>query len=237
MYVQKPYHRTWTYQPDKMSHISLCVRVMYHLEIKQVQVSFCDPPPPPLWEHGESVRGPPHHTAPYIQAGWCLTSTVLLFSQCQTVMMTFSSGIPDNTCHVSSHTSAAPLFSQIRPLILTTVWKAAVIPRPLSVNITDRSDLRHRCYCSLTRITKKLHQGQRTLTRKWVSVNKSIGSFPSFSLQFPVHARKNCFELHPTLTGITVLFAFACLLIRLSIIVLKESALFHIKLLKSQSQT
>lgn len=185
-----------------------------------------DPPPPP-------------HSSLY--PGWVMLNIyrpfVLTMPNSHDDIQQWNTWRHADTCHVSSHTSAAPLFSQIRPLILTTVCKAAVIPRPVSVNITDRSDLRRRCYCSLTRITKKLHQGQRTLTRKWVSVNKSIRYFPSFSLQFPVHARKNCFELHPTLTGITVLFAFACLLIRLSIIVLKESALFHIKLLKSQSQT
>lgn len=31
MYVcTKPYYRTWTYQPEKMSHTSLCVTVIHH---------------------------------------------------------------------------------------------------------------------------------------------------------------------------------------------------------------
>lgn len=56
MYVQNPYDRTWTYQPQKMSHTSLCVRIMRHFSSQvQDKASFFDVGVCmcvfPLWEH------------------------------------------------------------------------------------------------------------------------------------------------------------------------------------------
>lgn len=54
MYVEKPYYWTWTYQPEKMSHTSLCVRVIQHFAswVWWEKVSLFEVYS--LWEHGDA---------------------------------------------------------------------------------------------------------------------------------------------------------------------------------------
>lgn len=110
-------------------------------EINQVQVSF-------IWSvpHCESMvkLSEDNSHSSYmltLQAGWCLTSTILLFLTTpqsrwhSTVehLTTFVSlfGVQHtDACHVSSHTTAAPLFSQINPWFRPRSVRLRVTRRP-----------------------------------------------------------------------------------------------------------
>lgn len=138
MYVcTKPYYRTWTYQPEKMSHTSLCVRVVHHFaswvrwDKPGSSLFIWSIPTVRAWWSCQRRTATATNTLT-LQAGWCLTSTILLFLQTkyrrhshddiqqrntwqhQAFVCLF--GLQHNdTCHVSSHAAAAgaPLYSQI----------------------------------------------------------------------------------------------------------------------------
>lgn len=123
----KPYYRTWTYQPEKMSHTSLCVRVIHFIlpagcdEINQVQVSLFDLCP--LRERGAAVRGQQPQLWHVDTLGW-----VMLNINHPTPQWWWHATVelPDKTLHLwaslecntltpamSPHTLLQPLFSQI----------------------------------------------------------------------------------------------------------------------------
>lgn len=126
MYVQKPYYRTWTYQPEKKSHTSLCVRDIHHF----ASWVRWDKPGSSLFylifTHCESVAAPSEDGGRSSdtltrQAGWCSTSATRFVFTTQipppqrrwhsTVHYLTTPRISrphTDTCHVSTRTSAAP---------------------------------------------------------------------------------------------------------------------------------
>lgn len=69
----KPYGGTRTYQPEKMSHTSLCVRVILSVgctEFNQVQVSYL------IKSHCESAAMAASSSTLILQAGWLFSPTL-----------------------------------------------------------------------------------------------------------------------------------------------------------------
>lgn len=216
MYVcTKPNYRTWTYQPEKMSHTSLCVRVIHHFAS---WVQWDKPGSSlfylinPLWERGEAVRGQQPQLLHVDTPGWMMLNInhplvrATQITPLITVITTLNNGISDNTLTPAMSLHTPPqlelhyLVKSANTLIQTAVCSAMCHSQAFHLwTSLIPSHLRRCRSCSLTRFTRKLFINTRDHKPRCecLLTNQLVLFFPHFS--FLCHfqcMQENCFELH-----------------------------------------